>query len=229
MNPIHHVNPVQHASATSTSQGHGHAASPSTTETLTGQNRLATTAGFGASPHQAPTTHPSVDGNAGEARNFVRLNLPAINTQLPVEQRAAEVRRLAIEAFPQCDNWVLFYREVFGVDGVIRKLFATVDELKVWESSPEFYETHEMLAALRSQDNGKGDTIEPQRMITVRLPVSMHEAMKLESAEVGLSINKLCITKMLQKLDSRFAPQEPGKRRGRKPGPQGKRTVKTVD
>ncbi len=64
-------------------------------------------------------------------------------------------------------------------------------------------------------------------MITVRLPVSMHEAMKLESAEVGLSINKLCITKLLQKLDPKFAPQEPGKRRGRKPGPQGKRTIKT--
>ena len=226
------MNPVHHASTTSSSLGHhdvtSHSAS-TTAEAHASHNRLAGSIGVAAPATTTVATSPSTDAAVSETRNFVRLNLPAINTQLPLEQRAAEVRRLAVEAFPQCDNWVLFYREIFGVDGVMRKLFTTVEELKTWESSPEFFETHEMLAALRSQDNGKGDTIEPQRMITVRLPVSMHEAMKVESTEVGLSINKLCITKLLQKLDSRFAPQEPGKRRGRKPGPQGKRTIKTAE
>lgn len=226
------MNPVHHASASSLSHGHLDATSQSATtasESQAGHNRLAGSLGLAPQPTATTGGHPSVEAAASEARNFVRLKLSPIQTHLPLEQRAAEVRRLAVEAFPQCDNWVLFYREVFGVDGVMRKLFTTVEELKTWESSPEFFETHEMLAALRSQDNGKGDTIEPQRMITVRLPVSMHEAMKLESAEVGLSINKLCITKLLQKLDPRFAPQEPGKRRGRKPGPQGKRTIKSAE
>ena len=104
-----------------------------------------------------------------------------------------------------------------------------VDELRAWESCREFDEVQTMLSALRSHDTGKGDTIEAQRMITVRLPMSMHEALKKESEEYELSINKLCITKLLHKMDSRFVPLEPGKRRGRKPGPQGKRTAKATE
>lgn len=157
-----------------------------------------------------------------------RLQLSPINMDLPVEARGAEVLRLAIEAFPQTDNWVIFYREILGVEGVARKLFNTAEELGVWESTPQFEEVHTMLSALRSHDTGKGDTIESQRMITVRLPASLHEVLKCESDEQGLSINKLCITKLLHKLDSRFVPQEPGKRRGRKPGPQGKRAPKSI-
>ncbi len=158
------MNPVHHASASSSSLGHHDATSHSAstaTEPHTSHNRLVGSMSVAGTATTDVATHPSAEATTSEARNFVRLNLPAINTQLPLEQRAAEVRRLAVEAFPQCDNWVLFYREIFGVDGVLRKLFTTVEELKTWESSPEFYETHEMLAALRSQDNGKGDTIEP--------------------------------------------------------------------
>lgn len=158
-----------------------------------------------------------------------RLSLSPVDTSLPLEKRAAEVLRIQVEAFAQTDNWVVMYRELLGVEGVVRKLYKTADEIKAWESSREFDEVHAMLAVLRSQDNGKGDTIESQRMITVRLPASMHEALKTESEESGLSINKLCITKLLQKMDARFVPLEPGKRRGRKPGPQGKRLKKVAE
>jgi hypothetical protein len=157
-----------------------------------------------------------------------RLQLSPINLSLPIEERGEEVRRLAIEAFPQCDNWVTFYREILGVEGIVRKLFPSLENQSVWEECAAFAEIHTMLSALRSHDTGKGDTVETLRMITVRLPVSMHEALKKESEERELSINKLCITKLLHKMDSRFVPQEPGKRRGRKPGPQGKRADKAV-
>jgi predicted HicB family RNase H-like nuclease len=166
---------------------------------------------------------------SAQSRTATRLKLSPITPGLPVGERSAEALKLAIEAFPQTDTWVVFYREILGVDGVVRKLFPTVEEMRQWEASAEFCEVHTMLAALRSHDNGKGDTVEPQRMITVRLPVSLHEALKLESEESSLSINKLCITKLLHKMDARFVPQEPGKRRGRKPGPQGKRDKKSVE
>ena len=182
--------------------------------------------GAGHAPPTMAATHPSPEDKAGSRRSAARLALSPINFALPVEERGAEVQRLAIEAFPQCDNWVNFYRELLGVDGVVRKLYTTLEELRHWEESAAFAEVHTMLAALRSHDTGKGDTVEAQRMITVRLPMSMHEALKQESKDQDLSINKLCITKLLHKMDSRFVPQEPGKRRGRKPGPQGKRSVK---
>lgn len=201
----------------------------------------AETAAMNASTHGQVETHGSHGSSAsssattpatgGESTRPVaaRLSLPPIDVSLPIEHRGAEVLRLAIEAFPQTDNWVIFYREILGVDGVVRRLFANLEELRQWETCKEFAEVHTMLAALRSHDTGKGDTIESQRMITVRLPMSLHEALKLESKEQNLSINKLCITKLVHKMDPRFVPQEPGKRRGRKPGPQGKRTAKTSD
>ncbi len=192
--------------------------------TVTGQTAAADHAG----PQQAATGEPSLPTAAGQTRVATHLKLSAADDSLPLPQRAGEIKRLAIEAFPQTDNWVVFYREILGVDGIVRKLYRTIAELRTWEQSAEFGEVNTMLAALRSHDTGKGDTIEAQRMITVRLPASMHEAMKLESKECGLSINKLCITKMLQPLDVRFAPEETGKPRGRKPGPQGKRTPKAT-
>ncbi len=82
-----------------------------------------------------------------------------------------------------------------------------------------------MLAAIRSQDSSKGDAAEPERMITIRLPKSLHEALANESEEVKLSINKLCITKLVQSVESRFVPVQRGRRRGRRPGPQGPRVV----
>jgi len=174
-------------------------------------------------------TVATMEGATAVRPPVARLTLSPVDTSLPLDERAAEVLRIQVEAFAQTDNWVVMYRELLGVEGVVRKLYKTVDEIRAWEAAREFDEVHTMLAVLRSQDNGKGDTIESQRMITVRLPSSMHEALKTESEESGLSINKLCITKLLQKMDARFVPLEPGKRRGRKPGPQGKRLKKVAE
>jgi len=154
------------------------------------------------------------------------IHLPPVNLKLSIEDRPAEVRRIAIELFPQTDNWVIFYREILAGEGVASQLFTTPEQRLVWELSDEFIEVHMMLSAMRTQDTGKGDTCEPMRMITVRLPASLHEALKDESTEQELSINKLCITKLLHKVDPRYIPEELGKRRGRKPGPQGKRLKK---
>ncbi len=156
-----------------------------------------------------------------------RLTMTPMNTRLPVEQRGREVLRLAQEAFAMTGSWIVFYREMLGIDGVVRKLFPDSDQLRYFETQPEFAELQEMVAAMRSQDPGKGSTSEPERMITIRLPKSLHEALQQESEELNLSINQLCISKLLQRIESRFIPLQRGRRRGRRPGPQGKR--KTTD
>src|SRR6056297_101322 len=188
-----------------------------------------TPSGHGVGQPQSPvgsqvTTHPAgaTAANPGSSSGSTsRLTLPAVRTDLPAEQRADEVLRLAHEAFPQTGKWVLFYREILGTDGVARKLFPTADEMREFEQTPQFAEMLEMTAAVRSKDSGKGDELEPQKMITVRLPKSQHEAMKAEAAEHETSINKLCISKLLLPIKAEFIPKEKGKVRGRKPGPQG--------
>lgn len=131
--------------------------------------------------------------------------------------------RVAEAAFAATGSWVAFYREMLGADGVVRKLFPTSETMRQFEKSSEFAELQEMVAAMRSQDNSKGDAAEPERMITIRLPKSLHDSLRIEAEELNLSINKLCISKLLQRIESRFIPVQQGRRRGRRPGPQGPR------
>lgn len=157
------------------------------------------------------------------------LKLPPPNVELPIHQRGREVLRLAETAFAATGSWVVFYREMLGVDGVVRKLFPNSDAMRQFEQSSEFAELQEMVAALRSQDNSKGDAAEPERMITIRLPKSLHDSLRIEAEELNLSINKLCISKLLQRIESRFIPIQQGRRRGRRPGPQGPRKKKDLE
>jgi Rad3-related DNA helicase len=152
-----------------------------------------------------------------------RLQLPPASAEQPLKQRSREVLRIAEEAFSQTGSWVEFYREMLGADGIVRKLFPEAEEMRAFERSGEFEELQEMIAALRSQDQSKGDATEPERMITIRLPKSLHDSLRIESDELNLSINKLCISKLLQRIESRFIPIQQGRRRGRRPGPQGPR------
>lgn len=162
-------------------------------------------------------------GAAGEPQPRPRIQVPPFNTELPVEKRAAELRRVATEVFAQTGSWVLFYREILGPGGVCQRLYPTEKLLRRFQATPEYAELQEMVAALRSQEPGKRDTADPERMITIRLPVSLHQSLIEESDELNLSVNKLCISKLLQPVNKRFVPVEKGRRRGRRPGPQGPR------
>lgn len=150
----------------------------------------------------------------------LRLDLPAARTELPLEQRGDEVMRLAQEAFAKTSSWVVFYRELLGVEGVVATLYPTQEERQYFEMQPEFLELLEIVTSLRTQDTSKMDAYEPTRMLTVRMPRSLHADVIRQSEEQGLSLNSYAITKLLQPVEKRFTPEENGGRRGRKPGPQ---------
>ena len=114
-----------------------------------------------------------------------RLTLSPPNGDLPFEERGQEVLRLAQEAFTKTGSWVVFYREMLGADGVVRKVYTNASEMRIFEGSAEFVELQEMVAAMRSQDASKGDSTEPERMITIRLPKSLHDALRIEADEMN--------------------------------------------
>ena len=58
-----------------------------------------------------------------------------------------------------------------------------------------------MVAALRNKKGSGADGHEPTRVITVRLPKSLHEALRAEAHDHKTSMNKLCIAKLLQVLE----------------------------
>ena len=68
-----------------------------------------------------------------------------------------------------------------------------------------------MLARLRQRSNARVDNHqEPTRVITVRMPQSLHEALQAEAHAHQTSMNKLCITKLLQVIDGELTEIQPG-------------------
>ncbi len=112
-------------------------------------------------------------------------------------------------------SWVAFYQDVFGPHGLLLTSLTT-EQLEAYQRSDDYAELNELLADLRSTDREKPSTYESEQMITIRIPRSLHAVLADESEDTGLSLQKLCITKLLQPSDARYLPIQQGKLRGRR-------------
>ncbi len=122
-----------------------------------------------------------------------------------------DVFRAADEIFQQRPSWVTFFREVLGVDGIVRQMYQSSEALTHFEQTDEYQKIQHMLAKLRENDADlPGGPREPTRVITVRLPKSLHESLKSEAHDRHTSMNKLCISKLLQVIDEDLVPAEMG-------------------
>lgn len=114
---------------------------------------------------------------------------------------AAAALQLAERLHAMDPDWVLFFREVLGVDGIVRRSFPDQSELTRFECSPHYARIRELLDDLRNRQRDRPANREPQRVVTVRMPRSLHESLKAEAEEMRVSINSLCISKLLKLLD----------------------------
>ena len=114
--------------------------------------------------------------------------------------RCQKVLQVARELFQGKPDWVTFFRETLGVNGAARSVFPRQQEYVAFEKSREYAEIQNMVLALRNRKIPGSGGNEPTRVITVRLPESLHEALKAEASDHNTSMNKLCISKLLQVL-----------------------------
>ena len=141
------------------------------------------------------------------------------------QHAAAAVLHTAERLFAMNPEWVVFFREVLGVDGIVARTFGGGEARMRFECTPQYARIREMLDALRSREQDRPSDRESNRVVTVRMPRSLHEALKAEAADRRTSINTLCITKLLQALAPEDAclrgdvaePPPPPKRSGRRP------------
>ena len=124
------------------------------------------------------------------------------------ENREAKVYRVAADLYRQDPDWVTFFREVMGVEGIIRRVFPGPSDLAQFEQTKEYADIQQMVAKLRERASDPADTREPTRVITVRLPKSLHESLRTEAHERKTSMNKLCISKLLQMVDEELIPND---------------------
>lgn len=125
-------------------------------------------------------------------------------------EKYQKILQTARQLYEQEPDWVTFFREVLGVDGMVRAAFTSLEELATFERSPEFEQIQKWLVKLREQRNATDTESEPTRVITVRLPKSMHEYLRTEAHDLRTSMNKLCISKLLQVIEQDLIPAERG-------------------
>lgn len=137
-----------------------------------------------------------------------------MQTQSPESYR--QILAAAEKLFQSSPDWVVFFREVLGIEGLARQTFPSFDDLAAFERSEEFDQIQQMLVKLRELKQSSDSETEPTRVITVRLPKSMHEYLRTEAHDLRTSMNKLCISKLLQVIEQDKIPTEktaPPKRR----------------
>ena len=123
-------------------------------------------------------------------------------------EKYQEVLQAAETRYRQCNDWVTFFREVLGVEGIVRKEFPTFDDLTAFEQSEQHEKIQKLLVKLREKRPTTDGESEPTRVITVRLPKSMHESLRTEAHDLRTSMNKLCISKLLQVIGEEMIPNE---------------------
>jgi hypothetical protein len=123
-------------------------------------------------------------------------------------EKYQQILQTARQLYDSEPDWVTFFREILGVDGIVRRQFTRLEELTAFEKSPEFEQIQKWLVKLREQKNATDTESEPTRVITVRLPKSMHEYLRTEAHDLRTSMNKLCISKLLQVIEQDLIPTE---------------------
>ncbi len=149
----------------------------------------------------------------------------ALQPNAPYAERCNQAFSLSNDLFGHAPTWICFFREVLAVGGLTHQLFPTTEEYAEFMTSSHYDQLQQMLTALRSRDLPESDPNDPQRMITVRLPKSLHESLCAEAGALKISINKLCISRLLQVLDQKMVPEPVSKPRGRKPRTRDNSTV----
>jgi predicted HicB family RNase H-like nuclease len=124
------------------------------------------------------------------------------------DEKQQTVLRAAQDLYAHTPDWVSFFREMLGLNGIVRRNYPTQEALQEFERTETYAEIQQMLTKLRERGTEAGSPQEPTRVITVRLPKSLHEMLRAEAHEHRTSMNKLCISKLLQFIDTQFVPAD---------------------
>jgi predicted HicB family RNase H-like nuclease len=129
-------------------------------------------------------------------------------------EAAQEVQNTAESLFASRPDWVTFYREILGVHGLVRRLYPTAEALAEFEKTEAYHNIQRMLTQLRTGSKQPvNEEEEPTRVITVRMPKSLHESLQEEAYDHRTSMNKLCISKLLRIIEQESVPGRPAPQR----------------
>jgi hypothetical protein len=121
-----------------------------------------------------------------------------------ITAQAQKVLEFAQERAKTATDWLEVHFAVFGADGKASELFPTESERAAFLRTPEYKRLLALLDSLpRPAKNEAREVISSANgAISVRLPRSVHAALLVEANAEGVSLNQLCVAKLVAQLRS---------------------------
>ena len=119
-----------------------------------------------------------------------------------VQARARKLLTFAEEQAEQVRDWVELHNALFGMGGKAMTLFPTEAERTALSQTSEYKKVLALLDGLPAPDTKDfGDLLASANgAISVRLPRSVHAALLAEAQAEGVSLNQLCLSKLVAQL-----------------------------
>lgn len=132
--------------------------------------------------------------------------IATISTPQSRRERAAAALRMANVVAEKSPNWETYFHAVLGAGGIVPRLFPMPEDVRQFADTDEYARIHALLDALKSADQTKAGDMTVTTELGVRIPNSMHASLKAEAEESGVSLNSLCLSKLIQAIDPEFIP-----------------------
>ncbi|HVC96332.1 MAG TPA: toxin-antitoxin system HicB family antitoxin [Pirellulales bacterium] len=121
-----------------------------------------------------------------------------------IEARAREALAFAREA-AKAQRWIDFDNALFGVGGKLTELFPNAAERTAYIKTAESKEVLQLLSAAMDRENAKTGHVAEELAsangtLTVRVPRAVHAALLAEAKVEGVSLNQLCLSKLVFQL-----------------------------
>lgn len=112
------------------------------------------------------------------------------------EERLAQLLSAAIELHRQRPSWPVFLQRMW-LD-LLPDLFPSAEDRRRLESTAEYAELVRLTSEL-SDHIPRRPRVE-HRVLFLRIPMELHEILKIEAARCRESLNRLCMRKLVQPL-----------------------------
>lgn len=117
-------------------------------------------------------------------------------------RKTAQLLKFAEQRLQQSSDWVDFHNALFGIGGKATELFPTESERAALIRTPECRRLFAMMDRLpQPAVKDFGEMLATANgAISVRLPRSVHAALLAEAKAEGISLNQLCLSKLVAQL-----------------------------
>ena len=124
------------------------------------------------------------------------------NVSKAITAKARQVLQFAESKAKEVEDWLELHFALFGVDGKASELFPTEAERAAFLRTAEYKRINALMNTLpHPKKNEMRELVSSANgAISVRLPRSVHAALLAEAKAEGVSLNQLCVAKLIAQL-----------------------------